>query len=223
MARDFTLDTQAAKESNQGGMRITESGAYAGRFTAAWYEQNDRGTESVHFLFRGDDGRECGPLALYTHNGSGEELPSYKTLNAVLTCMKLRGIKSESGKVNLYDYDSGGVVEKAKDVYPSLVNKPIGIVVQKEQYTKNSGDIGHRLLLIGAYEVATNRMASEVLSDSEPKALGNVIKWLGDNPVKIAKGSRASSLSSSSHADASNGTPYEDDIPFAAIARRAYW
>jgi hypothetical protein len=227
MARDYILDAQAAKEANTGGMRITESGRYTGRFTAAWYEQNDKGTESVHFLFKADDGREAGPLALYTHNGAGEPLPSYKTFNAILTCLKVRGIKAVQGKVALYDYNAGGMVEKVKPLYPELANKPIGLLLQGEEYAKSSGDIGTRMIIVGPFDPATGKMAAEILANTEPKALASLERWLEVNPVKKLKNrpSTPADRYADSHAGSGSGAggAFDDDIPFAPIPLRQLW
>lgn len=222
MARDYALDTQAAKEANNGGKRIKDSGRYVGKFKAAWYEQNDKGTESVHFLFESDEGQEAGPLALYTHNGKGEALPSYKTFNAILTCLKLRGVKAQNGKVSLYDFDANGVVEKTKPLYPELAGKPVGLVLQREEYEKKSGEVGERMIIVGPFEPATGRMAVEILDNTEAHSLDGLLRWLESNPVKKLRGARRAEQPA--HADASYGSNFaDDDIPFAPLNRRAHW
>jgi hypothetical protein len=132
MARDYTLDTNAAKEANTGGKRITEPGEYIGTFKQAWYEVNQNGTELVNFTFVCENGQEAGPLALYTHNNKGEELPSFKTFHAILACAKQRGVKAVQGQVTLWDYDKNAEVVKAKDTYPALVGQRIGLVLTTE-------------------------------------------------------------------------------------------
>jgi hypothetical protein len=217
MARDFTLDQQAAKESNAGSKRIKESGKYIGKFKAAWYEQNDKGTESVHFLFESDEGQEAGPLALYTHNGKGEQLPSYKTFNAVLTCMKLRGVKAQKGQVELYDFDTKAMVKKTKELYPELAGKPIGLVLQQEEYEKSNGDIGERMIIVAPFEAATGKVAVEILNSQDAKALDGLVRWLEASPVKKMHGSKAPRHAGDSYADsrATTGNQFEDDdIPF---------
>jgi hypothetical protein len=223
MARDFTLDTQAAKEANSGGKLIKESGAYVGTFKAAWYEQNDRGTESVQFLFESHEGQEAGPLPLYTHNGQGEPLPSFKTFHAILTCMKLHGVRSQPGAVDLYDFDSHSTVRKNKAIYPELMGKSIGVVFQREEYEKRSGDVGERLLLIGAFEPGTRRMAAEILDNKEAKALDGLLRWLDSHPVKMHTRRGQSHQPQSNYQPSSASGGFSDDIPFASIPRRQLW
>jgi hypothetical protein len=219
MTREYTLDTQAAKDANSGSKRIKDAGKYVGKFTAAWYEQNDKGTESVHFLFESNEGQEAGPLALYTHNSKGEALPSYKMLNAIMTCLKVRGIKTVQGKIELYDFNAGGMVTKDKPTYPELSNKPIGLVLQREEYQKQDGSIGERMIIAGPFDPATSKMAAEILNNTEAKALDNVLRYIEANPVKALRGAKPQAT----HADASNAEFPDDEIPFAPLALRRHW
>lgn len=198
MARAFDLDTTAAKEANSGGKRITEPGEYTGTFRAAWYEQNDKGTESVNFIFVSDGGQEAGPLALYTHRGDGAELPSYKTLNAIMACMKQRKLTAQRGRVKLWDSQASQEVEKEKDTYPSLVGPRIGLVLQGEEYENRDGDVKQRIVIAAPFEAATRKMADEVLSQSpDAAALDRFLKWFENgHQVKRLKGAKASALSS---------------------------
>jgi len=217
MARDFTIDTQAAKDSNSGSKRIKESGKYIGKFKAAWYEQNNNGTESVHFLFESNEGQEAGPLALYTHKGTGETLPSYKTFNAILTCLKLRSVKAQQGTVELYDFDSKSVVKKTKELYPELAGKSVGIVLQREQYEKQNGDIGERMIIVAPYEASSGKMAVEILNNQDAKALDGVMRMIEANPLKKLSGARSGRPSPDSYADSHAATVNQfddDDIPF---------
>lgn len=213
MAREYALDTQAAKDANSGGKRIKESGKYVGTFKAAWYEQNDKGTESVHFLLESNDGQEAGPLALYTHNGKGETLPSFKTFNAILTCLKLRNVRAKPGKVELYDYSSGGMVQKEKEMYPDMAGKPIGLVMQREEYEKQDGSIGERMIIVGPFDPASGRMAAEVLDNKPATSLDGLMKWVEANPVKKLRGARHQQGASASHQQPASSFD-DDDIPF---------
>lgn len=214
MAREYALDTQAAKEANSGGKRIKESGKYVGTFKAAWYEQNDKGTESVHFLFESNDGQEAGPLALYTHNGKGETLPSFKTFNAVLTCLKLRGVRARLGKVELYDFNSGSMVQKEKELYPEIAGKPIGVILQREEYEKQDGNVGERMIIVGPFEAYSGRMAVEILDNKPASALEGLTKWLETNPVKKLRGGRQQHSSSAGNYQQPASSFDDDDIPF---------
>lgn len=214
MGREYTLDTEAAKQASTGGKRITESGAYAGKLRAAFYEKNQKGTESVNLMFEADNGQEIGPLAIYTHNGDGVELPGYNAFNALLTCLRVRGIKTANGNVELYDYDSKQVVTKGKEVYPDLSGKPAGLFLRREEYQKQSGETSERMTLAGSFEASTKLMANEILAKkTEAISFEQMAAWLEKEPVKKMKG-----RSSGTHYNASQRTSADDfaddDIPF---------
>jgi hypothetical protein len=185
MSRNFDLDPTAAKEANSGGKRITEPGAYTGKFKAAFYEANANGTESVNLLFVADNGQEVGPLALYTHKGDGTELPSYKTLHAILACARVRKLEAKPGRVSLYDFDSQKDVEKEKLTYPALVGPRIGLVLQGEEYENRKGEIKTRMVIGAPFCAESKRMAEEVLTSAqEAKALDKYLSWFEQHKVK---------------------------------------
>lgn len=215
MSRNYDLNPTAAKEANSGGKRITEHGVYTGTFRAAWYEQNEKGTESVQFIFHSDAGQEAGPLALYTHKGDGTELPSYKTLNAIMACVKQRNLTAQRGRVTLFDYDSQKEVEKDKDVYPQLMGKRIGLVLTAEEYETRNGDLKTRLLIGAPFDAETRRMADEVLDQSpDAHALDKYTAWLdkAGRWLKPLQGQRKPAATGRTSTDADQFP--DDDIPF---------
>lgn len=215
MARDYRLDTQAAKDANTGGKRITETGKYAGTITAAFYEQNQRGTESVNIMFAADNGQEVGPLALYTHNGAGEPLAGYKMLNALMTCCKVKGLSWNKEPLELYDFDEQKVVTKQKEIAVELKGKKVGLVLQKEVYNKQSGGQGERMLIAAPFEAGTELMAVEILGgQKEPAALGGMMAYIAKNPIKYAKGA-GQQAQPAQHTYAPPADDfYDDSVPF---------
>lgn len=217
MAREYRLDTQAAKDANSGGKRITETGKYAGTITAAFYEQNQRGTESVNIMFAADNGQEVGPLPLYTHNGAGEALAGYKMLNALMVCCREKALTWRAEPLDLYDYDEQKVVSKQKEVAVELKGKKIGLVLQKEAYLKQSGEEGERMIVFAPFESGSELMASEILSrQTEPAALGGVMAYIAKNPIKRAKGAGQQATHSPNGyvPQTPNFDDFDDDIPF---------
>lgn len=190
MARNYEFDAQAASEANSGSKRIKDSGAYIGTIKFAWSETNDKGTESVNLFFVSDNGQEAGPLALYTHKGDGTPLPSYNTLNAILRCAGVRTINAKKGPVELWNFDTRAVETKQKDVYPELTGKPIGLLLQREEYVGQNGP-KERLIIYGAFQPKTRLVAKEIIDGvTTPHALDGMEKWLLDNPLKTQKKSR---------------------------------
>lgn len=227
-ARTYQLDPQAARDANSGGKRITEAGAIAGKITQAWHEKNDRGTEAFVFSFEADNGQAAGPIALYTHNGKGEDLPSFDTVCSLLACLRLRGIRPAAGQVTVYDYDQQKDVTKPKDVYPELAGKRIGVLFRLEEYVKqrgqSAGEIGTRLVVHGFYDAGSRLMAGEILDQvKEPKQFDRELAYIEANPVKKLKnapqgGQRGGQQGGYSAAGGQQGSFNDDfaddDIPF---------
>jgi hypothetical protein len=214
MPRNYELDTAAAKDANSGGKRITEPGLYVGKFRAAWGETNRNGTESVALMFVSDAGQEAGPLQLYTHNGDGEALPSYKMLNAIMACMGVKALALKEGVVRLYDFDRKADVDHHKETYPALVGPKIGLVLQGEEYEANDGKIKTRLVIGAAFEAEHRRMANEVIAKSpEATALNGYLTWFESHKVKPLKGgSRPAARANNGAYDRHRAEEY-DDIP----------
>jgi hypothetical protein len=219
MSRTYELNPQAAKEANSGGKRITEPGAYTGTFRAAWWDQNERGTEMIGLQFEADNGQEA-QLMLYTHNGKGEPLPSFKTLNALMACLKLRKLEAKPGKVVLYDFDAGQDREQSKQVFPAMAGPRIGLVLQGEEYENSQGESRTRMLLAAPFEASTRLMAGEVLDKCDPskaEQLDRYLKWFEQNKVKRANGRRPAPAGAGTSGSQAAGRPsseFDDDIPF---------
>lgn len=214
MSRNYELNPQAAKDANSGGKRISEPGPYVGAFKAAWYDKNDKGTEMVGLQFEADNGQETN-LMLYTHNSKGEPLPSFKTLNALMACMRLRKLEPKSGKVMLYDFDAGQDREQNKQVFPALVGPKVGLVLQGEEYVNGQGDTKVRMLLAAPFEASTRLMAGEVLDKATaPAQLDRFMTWFEQNKLKRASGGRPAASPASAGKPAQQTDDFSDDIPF---------
>lgn len=217
MARDYTLNNEAAKaakESSQHSRRITESGLYAGKIKYAWGETNQKGNDLVNIIFVSDDGQECGPIQLYTHNAKGETLFGFGTLAAISICMRVKDNPPVLGPVTTYDFDAKAEVTRSEETFPALMGKPIGLVIQMEEYTGRNG-VKHKPTIANSFEVSTRLVAAEILDKkAEPKLLSNVEKWLAQNPVKPER-KRAAPAGTPPISNGTTGGNFEDDdIPF---------
>ena len=195
-ARSFNLDTEAAKQANSGGKRITESGKYIGTIKSAWHETYPSGAEAVLLKFDSDQGQEAGPLMLFTHGKDGNTLSGYNTVQALMTCVKARSLTPRPGQVELYDFDQQKEVMKQKDTYPELTGKRVGLLLREEHVTdqqgypktRDDGSIKTRMILFAPFCAETERTAAEVLEKvQQGSQLERMVQWLAENPVKAAK------------------------------------
>ena len=218
---DFTLDTKAAKAADQTNARITESGKYAGILTRSEALISKKGSKGVEFSFKADDGSSADYLSIWTHNKDGEPLSGFKTVMAMLACMSLRGAKEQTIEVEKYDFDTQQRNRVSVNGYPDMMGKPVGLLLQKELYTKNSGGDGERMLIVGCYRSSDEFTASEILDKAKaPEVLAKQLAWLAGKPVKDARTANNHGVSGPSSAHRESENPgygfgdFADDIPF---------
>ena len=178
----YILDTKAAKEADFSGGFIKEKGKYVGRFTRAQHIVAEKGTVGIDFDFVSNDGQKA-RFSIYTTKPNGDTIYGYKQLMAIMTCLQLREL-SEPKQIpaRVYDYDAGQEVERVVPQFPELVGKPIGLLLQMEEY----GDNGKwRPSLSAAFQADTELVASEILDrKTTPQKLPIMVQALRDRPKK---------------------------------------
>ena len=205
----YNLDPKAARKADQTGNRISEIGKYVGTFTQAEDITASTGTKGVALRFE-SNGQQAN-LSLYTRKTNGDEIMGMQALMAIMTCMRLRGIKPAPGTVKHWDNESRQEVTEQAQVFPELCGKPIGLLLETEDYTKQNGEIGTRMVIAGIFQADTELTASEILDqETTPKQLEKMIARLRHRPVKAAKGAATPKPA----AAGSGFDDMDDDIPF---------
>lgn len=131
----YTRDDQLAvqPESNFGG-KIEDSGAYIGRLTLAKERTAKTGTKGIEFTFEADDGRMARYLTLWVTRANGEKIEyPYSLLSALMTCLDVKSIDSTLETVDEWNPASGMWEPTGAQVFPVLMNKPIGVLLQREE------------------------------------------------------------------------------------------
>lgn len=214
MGRSYDFNTEAAKQAN-GGNYISETGKYIGVFTRAEAVTSEKGTEGTEFCFKDQSGASADFLSLWTHDKDGKELPSFKTFNALLACMRLRGVKSAIGKVEKYNTTTKSRELTDAEIFPDMQNKPIGLLLQKVWRADKPGK--YKFEICGVFEASTELTASEILARaSAPVRLGQMVANLKDKHEAPRGNTGGMAATSAATAGSSNnfGTDFDDDIPF---------
>lgn len=210
--RTYALNADHAKQGDSNGGRITETGQYIGKFTRAEAVTSKKGTEGVEFSFESDDGQSADYLTLWTYNTDGKELFGLKFLNAIMTCMKVKAMTPKKATVEKWDASVSQRAPVEATVFPELMDKPIGLLLQREQYLKNDGGIGEKMGIAGMFESTTLFTASEILDKAKtPEKLAKKALSLKDKLIDATQKARvpaAAPAGSGSIAD------MDDDIPF---------
>lgn len=207
----YKLDAGKAKEADQrGGNWIKEPGAYTGTFTRAEKIVAASGTEGVSFSFEADDGQKC-DISLYTIRTDGTTTYGHKQLMALMTCLSLREISETEGKVDKWDRDSQKNKTVEASIYPDLMNKPIGIFLESEEFQRNDGGVGISMRVAAFFRAADQFMAGEILNKATTaSSYDKVLATLKHKPLpKLAQ------RSAGKEPPAFESPEYTDeDIPF---------
>lgn len=201
---NYTLNTEAAKSADVMNSRLDETGKYTGVFTRAEAVTSKNNATGIDLSFKADDGRTADYLSVWTHGKDGKEIYGFKQLMAIMTCLRLRQLSKTDGVVEKYNKEIGGMAKFDAEIFPDLMNKKIGLLLQRESYAKNDGSEGHKLNIAGVFDAETEFTASEILNkQTKPELLEKMVCALKDKLGKQPS-MPVSSFDSST----------DDDLPF---------
>ena len=206
----YTLDATSARNAESIGKFIRDTGKYKGVFTRAeLLISTEKGSRGIEFDFL-SDGKEC-TLQLWTHSGAGEPYSALNMVNAIMTCLALRGIQPKKMVVEKYDYDSKQRHKVEVTAFPDLMNKPIGLLLQKELSIYNNKERS-KMLIFAAFNAESEKTSTEILDKiAQPSALAKLVLLLAD------KDNRKSGQAMQSQHQSKTTNAYaalDDDLPF---------
>ena len=201
----YTLNTEAAKQADNKFSRIDSSGKYVGVFTRAEKVTSKSGAKGIDFSFKSDDGEQADYLSLWTHNKEGKELQGFKTLMAIMTCLKLKTIDATEGEVEKYNSASQQREKVRVELFQSMMNTPVGLLIQIEEQEYN-GNIQRRTNIYAPF-TPDGFTASEVLDKAvKPEKLEKMLAGLKDKLLTHKPAQQPS--------QAQTGNAMDDDFPF---------
>ena len=205
---NYTLDVLAAKMANAGG-RIDTTGKYIGKIKHAIMFTNGNGTDAVEFEFVDSSG-SAATLTLWTRSSKNPKLSGYNVLMSMMTVCSIKGLNGTNRTVKKYDYDEKAVIDKVVCVAPEFDDKDIGLLLQREEYEKNNGDIGYRMNIFAAFQAQTGLTATEIIDRQTVSS--EILKIESRLADKKAKVSSTSAQSSTVNVNSTQGL--DDDLPF---------
>ena len=205
----YTLDATSARNAESIGKFIRDTGKYKGVFTRAeLLISTEKGSRGIEFDFV-SDGKEC-TLQLWTHSGTGEPYSALNMVNAIMTCLALRGIQPKKMVVEKYDYDSKQRHKVEVTAFPDLMNKPIGLLLQKELSIYNNKERS-KMLIFAAFNAESEKTSTEILDKiAQPSALAKLVPLLADKDNRKAP----SQASQPQNKPANAYAALDDDLPF---------
>lgn len=223
----YKLDATAAREAENFSSFLSETGKYKGKFIRAEkLVSSNKGTHGIGFTFEADS-KQTTRFDIWTMNAQSEHLMGFKTLSAIMACLKLKTLDVGTGPVERYDYDTRQRSTVQAEIFPDLLNKPIGLVLVNTEYEKmrdgkKSGETGWRLELVAPFEAATEFTASEIMDRAtQPKKLAAIVSMLKDRPLKNKPAPRQAAYAGyddappAGHPASGGFEAPDDDIPFA--------
>ncbi len=176
---EYDYDEKAATKADDAASRIAEAGPYIGKFTKVYAIEAQSGAKGITFEFD-SPGNGTTEFSLYTLNKDGAPIFGMNMVSAIMFLLGVKKLSSEPGTVMAWDEAEGKRVEQDGEVFPTLCDKPIGIVMQKELYTKGNGSRdGVRFGLYGLFQPETKLMMSEIKEKkTTPVKLERLLKGL---------------------------------------------
>lgn len=190
-----------------GGTSITQTGAYTGTIRQAAVGATANGAQYIDFVFKSDDGRTCN-VRLFVTKNDGSEAFGRKIFDALLVVVGQPSADVVEGKVYTRDKNApGGVRVDQGYRVPAVEGKPVGMLLQRENYTYNGRD-SFRLNLVTPFDPSTRRVAKEILANaSEAKLLDQRAAATHDRASQSSQASAPSSVPA-------GGGFTNDDVPF---------
>lgn len=213
----YTLDASQAKAADSISSSIRESGKFIGIITRAEAIVSNNGTKGLGLSFKSDTGASADYLDLYTHKSDGTALSSLKTVNAIMACLKLRGISEGQIHFEKWNKDAKERQKVSGKGYPELMGKRIGFLLRKELETDQHGQDRERMSIFGVFQADTELTASEILSQqTKPERLAQMAEALSARPVNDRRALKVDGAKQSHSAANDNaGSDWADqDIPF---------
>lgn len=187
----YDYDDSAAGHAEDFANRIDKSDAFIGKFTNAWAlvsktkDDGSGGTSGIHFEFEGAGG-ERGQADIYTVKKDGTKLFGYNMVMAMMLIMGVKGLKTKKGEIE--GFVDGKREKMEGDVFPDLIGKSIGVIFQKELYTKNDGKEGSRYNLIATFHPETKLTASEIKEKKvKPEKFERIMRGLKTKDSRTAQ------------------------------------
>ena len=214
MTTTFKLSAKSAKKGDYiGGQSITKTGGYDGKFISVKKIIASTGTIGVEFSFKSENDGTAGFLSIYIQKKDGTLLPDYDTLNAIMACMKVKSITEKQMDIEEYSKTKEKMIKVNRPCYPELMGKPIGMVLQREEYYRTDNSIGATMGIYAAYNVESRQTAIEILDQKKPERLEKILDVVKDK--KVAKKTTPKTANAGDLPDGDfDDDAYDDDIPF---------
>jgi hypothetical protein len=160
MTVNYEYNEALAVKADNAASRITEGGAYVGRFVKAFALTAESGAQGISFSFD-SPGSGTVDFTLYTIGKDGQEIRGMNYANAMMFMLGVKKLESVAGAAEVWDAAEGKRVAQEVEEFPSLCGKSIGLMFQRELSTYN-GRNRDNLNLEAVFQPETKLLLSEI-------------------------------------------------------------
>tara|TARA_R110000744_G_scaffold377890_1_gene493379 strand:- start:1113 stop:1721 length:609 start_codon:yes stop_codon:yes gene_type:complete len=199
----FNYNEQLATQIGA-GQYVTKSGGYDLKIVRSQFtKSNNNNAEFLELDFETREGLKLNYVSINFVNGKGEENAfGMKMINAIMGCANVQ---------NLTQANDGSC--------PELFNKGIKAVVQRVDYTKqsgqNAGQDGYKFELKLPANIGTGRTVKETSTNATATAFDQYASSIEDKDERTApQANQQSGGFNSQQAAPDVGDSFSDDIPF---------
>ena len=218
----FNFNAASAKKADGGG-RIDITGKYTGRIVKAEFVTSKKGTQGIEFEFVSNVDTHA-TFTIWTHQSDGNPLYGVDKVNAILACTQTRNLTPTDKTIEKYDYDVKAKTKQLCTVAPELENKPIGLLLQRENYQNDAGEWKYQINFYSCFDAKSELTAAEICEKQtvakELEILLNRLISTGDATRKPQNnGYQQQQQQNGSYANAGkqqpvNNAELDDDLPF---------
>jgi len=174
----FTRNKDLVKEKSFSAGYINQSGLYVGHFTKCYEKEAESGSKAIHFDFMSPQGQQSFDIWHYSGKKDSDIEMGIERINDLMTVLNIDTLKPKNNTpVEMWDRMQSAFVTNRVTAYPQLIDTPIGIVFQREEYAKqslidgkwvNNGEIGERTEFVMFCDFDTQATAAEIENDTAP-------------------------------------------------------
>lgn len=220
MSNSYSLNLSMAEKGSQAqSSYINTSGDYIGVITRAEKKSASTGTVYIELDFESNSSGNANYIKMFLRSSKGDTMRGEEILNALMVCLNLKEITFSAGKVEYFDKNSGKKELRDAVLINELMNKPIGLLLQVEEYLTRANRIGNNFSIVMPFEAATRKTALEYLNQNPASTLDKVIpsicdKKLKPHPPESVYDKDSFFLENQPEKKANNFDDLDDDIPF---------
>jgi hypothetical protein len=208
-------DSLVVSSAGNAGAPIEQSGAYVGVFTQAKQRIAKTGTRGVEFSFEATDGAVARYLTLWVERAGGERIEyAYGILSGLMVCLDVKAITSESVVSEEWDSALGTRVPTKIEAYPELVNRQVGVVLQREEQ-EWEGRARVSMRIVDFFNPVSRQTPAELLSGTGATGqLDRIVGGLKDKIFRAAPPAAVAATARPGPVRSSPGDFSDEDIPF---------